>query len=420
MNEKLLYFVGIDWACKAHSICVLNEGGKVCGQWQIDHSGAGLAKLVDRLNSTCGVSASVVGIAIEVSWGAVVETLIEHGFQVFSINPRQADRFRDRYTVAGAKDDSRDALVLASALRTDQQSLKRIQLDDPKVIRMRELSRLDEELKNDFRRAANQLWEQLHRYYPQMLQLSPGADDPFLWDLLAIAPMPAQVHKLTACRIRSILTKHRVRKHKTEEIMCLLKQTPLKLAAGAAEAASEHVQLLLPRLLLLNNQQRDVLRRIKLLLESISIDAEPETVKDASLLLSFPGVGPVIAATILAEAAQPIRDRDYAALRGYAGTAPVTRQSGNRRFVVMRHACSARLRNALYHWSSQSINRDTWSRGHYRALRDAGHGHARALRGLADRLLAILIAVLKSGKPYDPALRGTRSCQAQTATVSVN
>jgi hypothetical protein len=48
-----------------------------------------------------------------------VETLMEQGFAVFSINPKQLDRFRDRYSPAGAKDDRRDAFVLADSLRTD-------------------------------------------------------------------------------------------------------------------------------------------------------------------------------------------------------------------------------------------------------------------------------------------------------------
>ena len=60
---------------------------------------------------------------------------MENNFAVFSINPKQVDRFRDRYTVAGAKDDSRDARVLASALRTDRQSFKRVEADDPQARR---------------------------------------------------------------------------------------------------------------------------------------------------------------------------------------------------------------------------------------------------------------------------------------------
>ena len=38
---------------------------------------------------------------------------MERGFTVHSINPKQLDRFRDRISPAGAKDDRRDARVLA-------------------------------------------------------------------------------------------------------------------------------------------------------------------------------------------------------------------------------------------------------------------------------------------------------------------
>ena len=75
-----------------------------------------------------------VAIAIEVAWVALVETLVENGFSVFSINPKQVDRFRDRFTVAGAKDDSRDALVLASSLRTDRRSYKRVEVESPDIL----------------------------------------------------------------------------------------------------------------------------------------------------------------------------------------------------------------------------------------------------------------------------------------------
>ncbi len=50
--------------------------------------------------------------------GAVIDALFERGFAVFAINPKQLDRCRDRYTAAGAKDDRRDAWVLADVLRT--------------------------------------------------------------------------------------------------------------------------------------------------------------------------------------------------------------------------------------------------------------------------------------------------------------
>ena len=53
--------------------------------------------------------AETVGVAIETPRGPVVESLLALGLAVHSINPKQLDRFRDRYSPAGAKDDRRDA-----------------------------------------------------------------------------------------------------------------------------------------------------------------------------------------------------------------------------------------------------------------------------------------------------------------------
>ena len=72
------------------------------------------------LLSMTGAPAAAIAVAIEVPHGPIVETLLERGFQTHAVNPKQLDRFRDRFTVAGAKDDRRDAHVLADSLRTDR------------------------------------------------------------------------------------------------------------------------------------------------------------------------------------------------------------------------------------------------------------------------------------------------------------
>ncbi len=76
-----------------------------------------------QLSASGAAGSSQIYVAIETPHGPVVETLIERGFMVHAINPKQMDRFRDRFTLAGAKDDSRDAEVMASALRTDPNCL---------------------------------------------------------------------------------------------------------------------------------------------------------------------------------------------------------------------------------------------------------------------------------------------------------
>jgi transposase len=108
---------------------------------------------------------------------------------------------------------------------------------------------------------------------------------------------------------------------------------------------------------------------------------------------------------VLAEAPQALAQRDYQRWRLQGGVAPVTRQSGKTRLVAMRQACNPRLRNALFHWARVSVQVDPHCRAHYDRLRQRGHSHARALRGVGDRCLRVLIALLHARTLYDPAHR---------------
>jgi transposase len=405
LSGQYRFFVGIDWATESHEVCVLDADQRVIGRRKVEHSGAGIAQFVEYLEGLAEGKPGTIAVAIEMPRGAIVETLVERRFDVYSLNPKQMDRFRDRHTVAGAKDDSRDALVLADSLRTDRHLFHHVRLDDPVVIRVRELSRTEEDVQQEQVRAGHQLRELLRRYYPQMLKLCPGVDELWFWDLIELAPLPAKARKLTRARVQHLLSSHRIRKLEAEEVLNELRAQPLGLAPGAAEAASEHILLLIPILRLLHKQRKEIANRIEGVLEEMAKPGQSGEHRDVTLLLSMPGAGRVVAATMLAEASQALADRDYHALRSYSGVAPITRQSGKRRVVLMRQSCNQRLRNAVYHWSRVSVQCDDRSREHYAELRGKGHTHGRALRGVADRLMAVFIAMLKTGVPYNPHYR---------------
>ena len=192
------WFVGIDWGSQQHQVCVLDRDRRRVGERAVDHDGASLARLADWLWGMAVGQPQRVAVAIEVPRGAIVEGLLERGFHLFALNPKQLDRFRDRHSVAGAKDDRRDAFVLADDVHNDRPSFRRLQLDAPPFLLLRELSRAEETLLEEFRRSANRLRDQLHRFYPQMLQLCSAADAPWLWDLLDLAPTPAHAALLSA------------------------------------------------------------------------------------------------------------------------------------------------------------------------------------------------------------------------------
>ena len=241
VSEQFELFVGIDWAAENHEVCVLNAERRVIDRKTVEHSGAGVAQLCDLLLKLSNRQPSRVAVAIETPRGAVVETLVERQFAVFAINPKQMHRFRDRHSMAGAKDDRKDAFVLSDSLRTDRHLFHRVQLDGAQVIRIRELSRTEEDIVQQQIRAGNQLRELLRRYYPQMLNLCPGVDEVWFWDLIECAPKPEAVRQLTRSKIERLLKEHRIRRLSAEEVLAALKAPPLQLAPGAVEAVSDHV-----------------------------------------------------------------------------------------------------------------------------------------------------------------------------------
>jgi Transposase/Transposase IS116/IS110/IS902 family len=404
LGHEFSFYVGVDWATEQHQACILDAQGQVLAQRKIEHSGRGIIEFLAWMEELAQGQVQGIAAAIELPRGPLVEAFLEHQWAVFAINPKQLDRFRDRHTVAGAKDDSRDALVLADSLRTDQHCFRRVAADQPAVVRIRELSRTEDSIGTDLRRTVNQLYQLLLRYYPQLLRICATPDEPWLWALLELAPTPQCAVKLRLTRIRNLLARHHIRRWSAEAIAEILATPPLPLAPGTVETISEHALLLIPQLRLLSTMRKQVADRMEALMDEMtaSPSEEAHAFRDVSLLRSIPGIGRIVTGALLAEAAGPLAQRDYYAIRAHGGIAPVTRQSGKTRQVGMRYRCNARLRNALYHWARTSVQHDGRSKQQYARLRAAGHSHGRALRGVADRLLTVLIAMLKTGQPYDP------------------
>jgi transposase len=409
MASEFDFYIGVDWGTEAHQICVMSADGNVVCEQNVEHSGAAMNVFFGLLSKLTQTEPGRAAVAIEVPHGPVVKAFLERDYAVFSINPKQLDRFRDRHTVAGAKDDRRDAFVAANSLRTDRHCFRRVMADDPVVVRIRELSRTEETFSGQLVRTANQLSQLLLRYYPQLLKLCPDPDEPWLWALLEIAPTPQQGARLTLSRLKQLLSKHRIRRWTAEQVKEILSAPALVSAPGTVEAVSEHALLLLPHLRVLHGQKKQVADRMQALLDQLqALPADApvsQQSRDISLLLSFPGIGRIVAGMIIAEASGALRDRDYQALRAYGGIAPVTRQSGKSKQVSMRYRCNGRLRNALHHWTRSSVQNDSHSKEQYDRLKQAGHGYSRALRGVADRLLTVLVAMLRRGESYDAARR---------------
>jgi transposase len=401
------WYLGIDWGGQTHQWCLLDADGRVRGERTVAHTTEQIQAALTWLRKTTEAEPDQIAVAIETPHGVLVDTLLEQGYAVFAINPKQLDRFRDRFTAGGAKDDRRDARVAADALRTDPRAFRPVRVNDPAMIQLRELARLLDDLQVEEGRLTNRLREQLGRVHAGWLTLCPAADETWLWTLLRAEPHPDAWPTLARRRITPVLREHRLRRITTDDVVTALRAPRLTVAPGVADATAVRVGVLVPQLLLVRAQHAGVQQQLDQLLAQLAElpadEAESREHRDVEILRSLPGVGRMVTATMLGEATRPLADRDYRTLRAYAGAAPVTKRSGKRVFCVqMRYACHGRLRNALYHWARISIQHDAGARAYYDALRARGHHYARALRSVGDRWLRILIGMLKSGTLYDP------------------
>jgi transposase len=150
------------------------------------------------------------------------------------------------------------------------------------------------------------------------------------------------------------------------------------------------------QLLVLQTQLDEYRRRI-----GQAFDDHP----DAGLFGSLPGAAEKLAPRLLAElgADRAVFDSPQA-LQCYAGTAPVTRQSGQKRVVRVRFMCNRFLRHAVHLWANASRETSPWAEAYYRRKKAQGMGHAAALRALGQRWLKILWKMWQTRTPYDAEL----------------
>lgn len=406
MTSSFCWFVGMDWGSTTHHACLVDAAGRVRGRLAFAHSGAGQAELVAWLVEETGAAPERIAVGIETPHGPVVEGLLVAGFAVHAIGPAQIRGSRRRYTSSGAKDDPRDAYMLARSLRADPDLFRPLALEDPLILQLRERTRTVNELTGQRTRLCHRIRQQLWRYYPQLLAI-PGLFNqlahPWFMELWNRATTPAQALKLRVSTLAKLLKKHGIRRLTAPDLHELLRAPALAVAPGTAEAACRALHNLFAQARVTGQLLAQAQREVSELLDALAArHTSGERPDDLSILLSLPGAGRYVVSTLFAEGSDLLRRRDYRALRARTGVAPVRVASGKSDWVVRRLAVQHELRNAVYHWARVAVVHDPLSRARYRALRARNYTHGRALRTVGDRLLTVACAMLRDGTLYDP------------------
>jgi transposase len=188
--------VGIDWAEDHHDVAVLDEAGRLLASRRIPEGVEGLARLHAVLAEQVEDPAQVL-VGVETDRGLLVGALVAAGYQVYAVNPRAVDRYRDRHGQAGAKSDAGDARVLADLVRTDRHQHRRVAVDSELAEAIKILAPSHQNLIWTRQRLAMKLRSTLGEFYPATLAAFAELASPEALAVLAAAPTPARGQRLT-------------------------------------------------------------------------------------------------------------------------------------------------------------------------------------------------------------------------------
>jgi transposase len=397
--EAGVLFVGDDWAEDHHDVEVQDEQGRALKSVRLGEGMAGISRFHEVMARYLPEDAEPLDVlvCIETDRGPWVRALRAAGYRVFGVDAKQAARHREILASSGAKSDKGDAHALADMVRTRRHQLREVAADSEAAEAVKVVTRAHQTLLWERTRHMLRLRVALRDYFPAALEAYKplGLTSQAVLRLLAQAPTPARAATLTISQISAALKGRHDIAAKATAIQQTLRGEHLGQADLVTTAYAATVKALVAVITTLNTEIKT--------LEG-EVEAHFGRHPDAEIYLSQPGIGVVLGARVLAEFGDAEgRYTSAKARKNYAGTSPITRQSGKMRTVHARFVHNDRLIDALHLQASCAILHDPAVRAYYDQLRARDVGHNAALRQVGNRLVGILHGCLKNNAVYNQA-----------------
>lgn len=328
---------------------------------------------------------------------------------LYPINPLTLLKFREAFVTSRAKDDAKDALYLAELLLAHPDKLKAWAPQDAPTRALQQLVFHRRSVIDERTGLTNRLQALLKQYFPQALVLC-GED---LWRPLATRfllkwPSLGAIKKLKPETLTQFyhLNGSRSAKLLEQRLALVDKAVPVTDETSLIQSFVLRVQLICRELQL-------VVKTIKHYDHQIAAGFAQHP--DREIFASLPGAGPVLAPRLLATMGSD-RERFGSAqnLQRYTGIAPVTKQSGGKRYIHRRYLCPKYHRQSFHEYAKESVLWCRWAAACYLDQRTKGKPHHTAVRALAYKWQRIIFRCWLSGKPYndqtyEEALRKSKS-----------
>ena len=387
--------IGIDIGGRSHTVARCRDGLPRADReiLRVGQSRAGFAALDAWLDRQTDPVSLVTMESSGHYWMPLAAHLRRRDVPVAVVNPLAA-RYFARSRLGRTKSDPADARSLAEMAMRDAPAAR-----DPLAgAELRQAARFAMTLVAEQAKVCQRLIRLVDIGFPELGELF---DDPTCRTAREVLRVAPTARAATRRRVSTLANANAGPGHRR---LGLARAERLQAAAADSIAVPEldaevafEVGLLLDQYDLLERQIGDADRRVAGLLDG----------ELARLLRTIPGVGPSIAATLIAEIGDIGRFTDFDQLLAFAGVHPAERSSGRKGANPetawhMSKAGNSHLRAAAYRMAVVGVQHNPVIAVHYARKRAAGKSKMNALGHCMRKALSLVWGVWRNGRDFDP------------------
>jgi transposase len=382
-------WAGVDAGKEFHRAHVLDASGKELLSRKVQNDEDDLLKLIDEALS---LAEEVIWAVDQPGGGAalLLALLWERNQRVLYVPGLSVDRARDAYR-GESKTDARDARVIADQARM-RSDLGELRAGEQEIAELQLFLARRRDLVTDQSRTITRLREALVSLFPALERaLDVNGKGPLI--LLTHYQSPTQLRRAGHKRIATYLRNRGVKGSNNVAHKALGAARSQNLTLPAQEVGATIVAELAEDVLGLKDRLQSI---------DEEIGQRFFARREARVLISLPGMGPILGAEFLVAVGEISAFESADRLAAYAGLVPAARDSGKRVGNNRRTRGGNKvLKRVFYQSAFASLRSAPESRVFYDRKRAEGKRHTQALIALARRRVNVLWAMLRDGTTFE-------------------
>ena len=387
-----MIIVAVDVAKDKHDCFITNTDGEVLfDSFVIQNNQDGFEDLFQKI---CSVTDSPQNVKVGLEATGhyhlnLLGYLLDKGFPTCLINPLQTSLFRKSLSFRKTKTDPVDARAIARLLMSDR-TLQPYSLTSYQNQELKSLTRYRADKVRERAKLKSSLARLVVILFPELEKLVPVLHMFTVYDLLHEFPGASYVASAHLTRLSHLISessKGRYGKEKALEI----REAARHSIGSVSPAKSLELRHTIDHIRFLDEEIDEVEAQIFALLD-----------KDPPRMLDIPGMGPRMAAVIVAEVGDFNRFSSPDKLLAYAGLSPSTYQSGQltSTYAKMEKRGSRYLRYALFNATKYVCMWDPVFKTYLAKKRAEGKHYNVAISHAAKKLVRLIYHLETTGKSY--------------------